>query len=203
MRGFGPGEWTNTEAYMIRWPDDDPGTGRHPSQYGYTTIHKTLIGIMSPAAAARFWEKWKANDLTERDFALMQSWGANSLRLSINYHWLSPAPGTYLASGWRWIDQVVEWGKAHGIRIVLCLHAAPGAQSAYLMADARNRRARLWTQPQRFQPWTIALWRAVAQRYADEPYVAGYDLLDEPVPPTGWIAPFGRSTSNSPRQSAR
>ena len=37
------------------------------------------------------------------------------------------------------------------------------------------------TQPDIYQPWTIHLWQAIAQRYADEPTVAGYDLLDEPL----------------------
>ena len=140
---------------------------------------------MHPDAANRYWETWQNNDVNEADFARMQSWGANSLRLSINYHWLSPAPGVYLASGWQWIDRVVAWGRAHGIGIILCLHAAPGAQSPYLQADTVDETARLWTEPARYQPWTIALWQAIARRYARDPAVIGYDLLDEPIPPRG------------------
>jgi len=185
LRGFGPGEWTNTEAYMIRWPDQDPGAGRHQSQYGYTAIHNTVTGIMGQRAANQYWYTWRAADVTEADIARMQAWGANSLRLSINYHWLSPSDGVYLASGWQWIDQVIAWCKAHNIRVILCLHAAPGAQSNYLMADTPDITAHLWTQPARYQPWAIHLWQAIAQRYVNEPYVAGYDLLDEPIPPAG------------------
>jgi len=185
LRGFGPGEWTNTEAYMIGWPDQDPGGGAHQAQYGYTAIHKTLTDIMGRSSANRYWETWRANVVTEADIARMQAWGANSLRLSINYHWLSTADGVYLPSGWQWIDQVIAWSKAHNIRVILCLHAAPGAQSNYLMADTPDVRAHLWTEPAKYQPWTIHLWRAIAQRYASEQYVAGYDLLDEPIPPAG------------------
>jgi aryl-phospho-beta-D-glucosidase BglC (GH1 family) len=38
-----------------------------------------------------------------------------------------------------------------------------------------------WTEPTVYQPWTVNLWQAIAQRYANETAVAGYDLLDEPL----------------------
>lgn len=191
LRGFGPGEWTNTEAYMIKWPDCDPGActpRQHDALYGYSEIQTVLTSLIGSSSANEFWQTWQANDVSEADFARMQAWGANSLRLSMNYHWLSPAPGTYLASGWQWIDQVIAWGKAHNIKIILCLHAAPGSQSNYLMADTPDPGkgiqppvAHLWSEPSIYQPWTINLWAAIAQRYAHETQVAGYDLLDEPI----------------------
>ena len=61
------------------------------------------------------------------------------------------------------------------------MHAAPGAQNPELMSDTVDGKPHLWTQPSIYQPWSIHLWQAIAQRYADEPTVAGYDLLDEPL----------------------
>lgn len=102
--------------------------------------------------------------------------------MSINYHWLSPADGVYLDnSGWQWIDQFVAWCKVHQIYVILCMHAAPGAQNPELMSDTTDGQPHLWTQPHVYQPWAIHLWKAIAQRYANEPVVAGYDLLDEPL----------------------
>ena len=51
------------------------------------------------------------------------------------------------------------------------------------MADTVDGAARiLWTRAQHiYQPWTINLWQTIAERYANEPAVAGYDLLDEPL----------------------
>jgi endoglucanase len=181
-RGFGVGEWTNTEAYMLEWPD---GKGKYLWYYGYTRIQSTLDTLMGQAAADRYWQTWNTNVVTESDVARWQSWGVNAVRMSINYHWLSTADGVYLDSGWQWIDQLIAWCKAHHIYVVLCLHAAPGAQSNELMSDTPDGMAHLWTQPSIYQPWTIHLWQAIAQRYANEPTVAGYDLLDEPIPPAG------------------
>ena len=100
MKGFGAGEWTNVEAYMIEWPDGD---GKYLWYYGHTRIHETLAGMMSPAAYDTYWQKWNHNILTEDDFARMQRWGVNTLRISVNHHWLSPADGVYLQSGWDWL----------------------------------------------------------------------------------------------------
>jgi endoglucanase len=177
-RGFGVGEWTNTEAYMLEWPD---GNGKYLWYYGDTRIHSTLAALMGDTAAAQYWRTWKDNVVTESDVALWQSWGVNTVRLSINYHWLSPQDGVYLDSGWRWIDQMIKWCKAHHIYVVLCMHAAPGAQNPELMSDTEDGQPHLWTQPDVYQPWTIHLWQAIAQRYASEPTIAGYDLLDEPL----------------------
>jgi len=178
MKGFGAGEWTNVEAYMIEWPDGD---GKYLWYYGHTRIHDTLAGMMSPSAYDKYWQDWNHNIMTEDDFARMQRWGVNTLRVSINHHWLSPSDGVYLQSGWDWLDQMVAWGKAHDIAIVLCLHAAPGGQSNELMSDTVDGVPHLWTEPAIYQPWTIHLWQAIAARYANETAVAGYELLDEPI----------------------
>ena len=183
LKGLGVGEWTNTEAYMLEWPD---GNGRFLWYYGYTRIHSTLQTLMGEDAADQYWQTWKANVITESDVARWQSWGVNALRLSINYHWLSPADGVYLDSGWQWIDQMIVWCKAHHIYVILCMHAAPGAQNPELMSDTVDGKPHLWTQPSIYQPWTIHLWQAIAQRYADEPIVAGYEpLLSEAHPNSG------------------
>jgi len=178
LHGFGLGEWTNTEAYMLEWPD---GNGKYLWYYGYTRIHSTLDTLMGEPAANQYWQTWKENVITESDVARWQSWGVNAVRVSINYHWLSPADGVYLDSGWRWIDQMIKWCKAHHIYVILCMHAAPGAQNPELMSDTVDGQPHLWTQPEIYQPWAIHLWQAIAERYADEPTVAGYDLLDEPL----------------------
>jgi endoglucanase len=162
-KGFGVGEWTNTEAYMLEWPD---GNGKYLWYYGYTRIHSTLETLMGQPAADQYWRTWKENVITESDVARWQSWGVNSVRLSINYHWLSPSDGVYLDSGWRWIDRMITWCKAHHIYVILCMHAAPGAQNPELMSDTGDGKPHLWTQPEIYQPWAIHLWQAIAQRYA-------------------------------------
>ena len=152
LRGFGVGEWTNTEAYMLEWPD---GNGKYLWYYGYTRIHSTLKTLMGEDAADQYWQTWDANVITEADVARWLSWGLNAVRLSINYHWFSPADGVYLDSGWQWIDQIIAWCKAYHIYVILCMHAAPGAQNPELMSDTVDGKPHLWTEPSIYQPWTF------------------------------------------------
>ena len=188
LRGLDPGEWYNTEAYMMKWPDSDNG----PVYYGATLIRSTLLDLMGKSATDEFYWRWEANIVTERDVQRWASLGVNSARFSINYHWLTTSDGVYLDSGWQRIDRFIEWCRKAHIWVVLCLHAAPGAQSGLLMADGAGT-AKLWTESSVYRPWTIHLWQAIAKRYAREATVLGYDLLDEPILPAaqkGQLRPF-------------
>ena len=49
--------------------------------------------------------------------------------------------------------------------VVLDLHAAPGGQSGYFIADPQGKK-RLWDD-ETYQQRTVALWKAIAARYHD------------------------------------
>jgi endoglucanase len=179
LKGFGTGEMYNIEAYMLEWPDGNGGKSRW--YYGDSRIHETVAKLAGENVNQQFTSKWEAEMLTAADVATWERWGVNSIRLSINYHWLSPESGVYLDSGWAKIDNFVALCKKHNIGVILCMHAAPGAQNPELMSDTVDGKPHLWTEPAIYQPWTINLWQAIAQRYAKETAVVGYDLLDEPL----------------------
>jgi endoglucanase len=68
------------------------------------------------------------------------------------------------------------------VYVVLDLHSAPGGQSKIFVADPEPDR--LWDSAAA-QDRTVALWRMLATRYRGRAVVAGYDLLNEPDPPSG------------------
>jgi endoglucanase len=179
LKGFGTGEMFNTEGYMVEWPDGGPGKSLW--YYGYTRIHDTIATLAGSSVEQQFTGTWEANMVTDTDVATWASWGVNSIRFSINYHWLSPQNGVYLDTGRTKIDNFIALCKKHNIKVILCMHAAPRAQNPELMSDTVDGQPHLWTEPTVYQPWTINLWQAIAERYANETTVAGYDLLDEPL----------------------
>lgn len=112
----------------------------------------------------------------ERDYARLAALGMNSVRFYMHYRTFESdeAPGQWLSDGFRWLDDNVAWAKKHGIFLVLNLHVPPGGFQSLGAGKA------LWREPA-LQARFIALWRAIAERYAREPTIVGYDLLNEPV----------------------
>src|SRR3546814_7990770 len=82
--------------------------------------------------------------------------------------------------GFARIDALIDWARANQIYVILDLHAAPGGQGTDLpIADRDPDAPSLWDSAEN-QRRTVALWRKLAARYADEPWVGGYDILNEP-----------------------
>ncbi|HEY3497125.1 MAG TPA: glycoside hydrolase family 5 protein [Polyangiaceae bacterium] len=116
----------------------------------------------------------------ERDFERLAALGMNAVRFYVNYRTLESdeAPGQWLADGWQWLDDNVAWAKRHGVYLVLNLHVPPGGFQSLGKGKA------LWTDP-KMQARFLTVWRAIAERYATEPTIAGLDLLNEPVVENG------------------
>lgn len=113
----------------------------------------------------------------EEDYARVREMNMNSVRFYLHAATLEDEenPGQYKQSGWDWLDQNVAWAKEHGIYLVLNLHVPPGGYQSLGEGSA------LWEDPvtqERF----IRLWREIAARYQGEPTIAGFDLLNEPIP---------------------
>lgn len=112
----------------------------------------------------------------ERDFARLRALGMNLVRFYLHYRTFEDdgAPYAYLPDGWAWLDQNVRWARDHGVYLILNMHAPQGGYQSTGQGGA------LWREPDNAARLT-ALWRAIAERYANEPVIAGYDLLNEPV----------------------
>ncbi|GGP27063.1 endoglucanase [Silvimonas amylolytica] len=111
----------------------------------------------------------------EADYARLQAMGMNLVRFYIYYGTLESdaEPYHYRDDGWAWLDRNVEWARRHGVYLIFNMHVPPGGFQSLGQGGA------LW-RDQANQKRFIALWRAIAARYANEPVVAGYDLLNEP-----------------------
>ncbi|MDZ7315708.1 MAG: cellulase family glycosylhydrolase [candidate division KSB1 bacterium] len=177
LRGYGLGGWLVPEGYMLHIP----GFGSPSS------IRKQIVDLVGEENAAVFYREYEANYVSEADIAAIASWGCNSVRLPFNYRLLTPEdrPGVYLEEGFQVIDNVLEWCKKYRLYLILDLHCAPGGQNAGNISDSDGQVARLWTVKAN-QDRTVELWQKIAERYANEEWIGGYDLLNEPVLPSGY-----------------
>ncbi|MEJ2502356.1 MAG: cellulase family glycosylhydrolase [Gemmatimonadota bacterium] len=174
--GFGLGGWLLPEGYMwgIRALD-------RPRQF-----EAAIEDLIGPTDAAEFWRRYHENYVTEGDVRAMAAMGVNSIRPALLASRLMPRqqpsapPYHFSDEGFRFLDSIVAWGTRHRVGIIWDMHGAPGAQNAENIADSDGE-ARLWTEPETYWPRLNALWRRIADRYAGNPYIIGYDLLNEPL----------------------
>ena len=176
LRGIGLGGWMVQEGYMLHV---------NGQQHKIKERIETLIGTKR---TEEFYDAWLANHTRKIDIDSMHKWGFNSVRLPMHYNLYTlpiesePVAGnnTWLKKGFAITDSLVAWCKANQMYLILDLHAAPGGQGSDLnISDADSAKTSLWASEANQQK-TIALWKEIAKRYANEPWVGGYDILNEP-----------------------
>jgi hypothetical protein len=175
LRGMGLGGWMLQEGYMLKLGD----LGQQH------VIHRRLAELVGQQSVDEFEQAWLDHHMTKADMDALGRWGFNSVRLPMHYNlFLDPsAPaGTdrWNEDGFRRIDRLLDWAAANRMWVILDLHAAPGGQGTDLaISDRDPTKPSLWESAEN-QRRTVALWREIARRYADNPWVGGYDILNEP-----------------------
>jgi endoglucanase len=113
----------------------------------------------------------------ETDYMRLKEMNMNAVRFYLNYKTFESDnnPYHYKQTGWDWIDQNIAWAKKYGVYIILNMHYPQGGYQSAGTGD------KLWDDVES-QNRLTALWTAIAERYKNEPTIAGFGLVNEPVP---------------------
>ena len=146
-------------------------------------IEKTVADLAGPEYAKHFWTDYRNNYITEDDIKRIAKLGYNSVRPALDARMFltegdHPA---YVKEGFEVLDNLVKWSKKYGIYVIIDMHAAPGGQTGQNIDDSANDQPELFMD-KKYQKRLSDLWVKIAKRYKNEPAVAGYDLLNEPLP---------------------
>jgi hypothetical protein len=143
---------------------------------------------------------------TEEDYARMASWGFNVVRLPIAWAYIEQQPGAYDSGYLRnYVDKDIAWAKKYGIYIVLDMHQwrwspywdGEGMPAWMVSGYPQNDNGRFaavsdfWagkgpnaTEASPLNPSMqdrfIAMWKFVANYYANESTIAAYEVFNEP-----------------------
>jgi endoglucanase len=174
LQGVGLGNWMLPEGYMWRFG----GQADRPRR-----IEKVVSDLIGPEKAARFWSEFRKNYVTEADITRIAELGFNSVRPALNARlFLTEGDhAAYVEEGFQLLDHLVGWCRKHNVYVILDMHGAPGGQTGQNIDDSPNDQPELFTNPKN-QDRLVDLWVKIASRYKDEPAVAGFDLLNEPLP---------------------
>ena len=180
LRGVGLGGWMNMENFITGYPATE------------SQMRAAVAAVLGPERSARFFDRLLTRFFEEGDAALLADLGVNCVRIPVNYRHFErdAAPFEMVEEGFERLDGVVRLLADHGIYSVIDLHAAPGCQNQHWHSDNPTHVAAFWQHPH-FQDRVVHLWQAFATRYRDEPWIAGYNLLNEPADPSGAVVgPF-------------
>ena len=183
---MGLGGWMVQEGYMMA-----PG-GFSSTQY---QIKDKITELVGEEETQIFYDNWLNNHVTKTDIDSMKSWGFNLVRAPIHYNLFTlpieqePFPGAYteIDLGFKLLDSLLSWCKQNEIYLMIDLHAAPGGQGYNAdISDYDPTKPSLW-ESELNRNKTVELWKRLSQRYKNEEWVAGYDLINEP----NWEIPGG------------
>ena len=180
LRGVGLGGWMNMENFITGYPATE------------SQMRRALRRVLGDEGYQRFFERFYTAFFGPADAELLASIGLNCVRIPVNYRHFEDdeRPFVLKEEGFARLDRAVRACADHGLYVILDLHAVPGAQNQHWHSDNPTHWASFWTQPH-FQDRAVHLWEALAQRYRDEPWVAGYNPLNEPADVTGEaVGPF-------------
>lgn len=115
---------------------------------------------------------------TESSYKKLSEMGFNCVRFYLNYNIFESdsKPYHYKKSGFEWLDKNIAWAKKYNIGIIFNMHCPQGGY------QSQGNGMALWTDKKN-QDRLAALWKEIARRYANEPTVWGYGLINEPIVP--------------------
>lgn len=116
-------------------------------------------------------------NVSEADYAQLESMGANHVRFAMSFGWYAADRNTFF----QVLDQHVAWAKAHHLWLIPSMFTTPAD-----CWQGYNHYCSLWTNPGE-QTALVNFWVDFATHYRNEPTIVGFDLLNEPTPPgPGW-----------------
>ncbi|NMP38273.1 MAG: glycoside hydrolase family 5 protein [Clostridiales bacterium] len=179
LRGTNLGGWLLQEEWMAAFEGAD-------SQWEIVT---TLVERFGVQKARELINRFEDNFITGYDLDVLKAAGFTCLRVPFWYRNLqSDENGTWYLNengekDFRRLDWITEECAARGMYVILDMHGVPGHQSI-AHHSCRTNHCKLYDETpegENFRRIAAELWGDIAEHFRDNPTVAAYDLMNEPM----------------------
>ena len=176
LEGVNLGGWLVMEPWMT--PADASGL---PDEYSIISELDSRFGIATEQSLV---QTYRQNWINSGDLDNIKAQGLNVVRVPVwwgDFYPLSARGATNPAmrsDAFTMLDWLAAAAAERGIRIIIDMHGVFGGQSASADTGCQNLN-QYWTNTND-QINTQLMWTAIAAHYRGNPWIAGYDLLNEP-----------------------
>lgn len=176
---------TNVGGYLLQefWMTPTKSTAK---VYDEETVYAVLTERFGKEQMLEIVDIYQDNYWTEADFDYCQELGINCIRLPFWYRNLVDENGEFYENAFERMDWFVAEAAERNIYVILDCHGAPGSQngSDHSGKDGGNNKFLaseffVGENVDANQELFYKIWEAIAEHYKGNPWVAGYDLLNE------------------------
>ena len=111
--------------------------------------------------------------ITEHDIEVIKSWGADHIRVPVDYDLVEDLQGNYKEDGFAYIQKAIEWCKKNKLNMVLDLHKTFG----YSFDSDENELG--FFEKKEYQDRFYKLWEQFAIRFGKNESMLSFELLNE------------------------
>ncbi|MBR3868062.1 MAG: cellulase family glycosylhydrolase [Clostridia bacterium] len=180
LKGLNLGGWLIMEDWFTPVANDATG-----DVYTYEVLEERFGTEKTYELLNIYQDNW----IVETDFKNIADMGFNCVRIPFWYrNFQSDTEGTWILDDKGEIDlSRLEWAvemcRKYGLYAILDLHAANGVQGYADHAGHKNS-YHFFDQNEKgewYRAQAVELWRVIAERFAGDPAIAMFDLLNEPM----------------------
>ncbi len=167
--GLGIGSWLNMEHFMLGIPTPEK------------QIIEAFEEVFGVERSDSFFDDFICSFVKEEDFQFLKETGVNIIRVPFNYHLFfdDKNPKVLKERGFCYFDRLLAFCRKYEIFLLPDLHAVPGGQNPDWHSDNQTGIPQFW-HFEAFQDQIVELWKEIAGYYAEETWILGYDILNEP-----------------------
>ncbi len=114
--------------------------------------------------------------ITEQDIATIAGWGLDHVRMPIDFHLFQNEDGSFIESGFGYIDQCLAWCEKYHLNTVLDLHKTIG----YIFDDSAYCQ---FFYDKALQDNFVTVWEEFTRRYGQYSDRVAFELLNEITAP--------------------
>ena len=179
LRGTNFGGWGIMEDWFC--PFTDPA--------GEDNAYLALVERFGVEQTHELFKRYRSNWITEIDYKNVAELGMNVIRLPIWYrNFQSDDDGTWYTKpdgsiDFSELDEVIAMCRKYGLYLIIDLHGLPGYQNDYDHCG-RSKSMSLFddtAKGARYREVVKDFWVTIAEHCKDDPTVAMYDLMNEPL----------------------